>query len=210
MRALPFLVLAALVLTGSAATAGADRGEVEQKDTLRDAATAPLEDLNLKQKGIPPVLAEARADPYDIAGLDRCEAIAEAIGRLDGALGRDLDEAPPPDHRTGGQKLGGAVKDAGVAGVRTETQSLLPFRGWIRKLTGADAAQKKRDAAIQAGRIRRGYLKGVGMRMNCAPPAAPSWFVPVKAKHEAVAGLGFRIQALWLKLVAWFWSWWPF
>jgi len=36
--------------------------------------------------------------------------------------------------------------------------------------------------AIEAGAVRRGYLKGVGMRMNCAPPAAPSWFVPVEAK----------------------------
>lgn len=210
MRALPFAVLVALALAGPAVAAASDPGEVERKDTFRDAATAPLEDLNLKQKGIPEVLAQARADPYDIAGLDRCEAVAEAIGRLDGALGRDLDEAPPPDRRTGGQKLGGAVKDAGVAGVRSETQGLLPFRGWIRKLTGADAAQRKREAAIQAGRIRRGYLKGVGMRMNCAPPAAPSWFTPARAKREPLAGMGFAVQALWLKLVAWFWSWWPF
>jgi hypothetical protein len=210
MRALPLAVLVVLALSGPALAAAPDRGEVEQKDTFRDAATAPLEDLNLKTKGVPEALARARSDPYDIAGLDRCEAIAEEIGRLDGALGRDLDEAPPPDDRTRGQKLGGAVKDLGVAGVRTETQSVLPFRGWIRKLTGADAAQKKRDAAIQAGRIRRGYLKGVGMRMNCAPPAAPAWFVPAKARSEPLAGVGFSLQALWLKLVAWFWSWWPF
>lgn len=206
------LLLAALALlfAAPALAAAPDRGEVEQKDSFRDAATAPLEDLNLRQKGVPDVLARARSDPYDIEGLDRCEAIAEEIGRLDGALGRDLDEAPPPDGRTGGQRLGGQVKDLGVAGVRSESQGLLPFRGWIRKLTGAEAAQRKREAAIQAGRIRRGYLKGVGMHMNCAPPAAPSWFIPRKARTEPIAGAGFSLQALWLKLVAWFWSWWPF
>ena len=210
MRVLPLIALALVVLSGPALAAAPDRGEVERKDTFRDAATAPLEDLNLKQLGVPEVLARARSAPYDVAGLDRCEAIAEEIGRLDGALGRDLDEAPAPDARTQGQKIGGAVKDAGVAGVRTETQGVLPFRGWIRKLTGAEAAQKKRDAAIQAGRIRRGYLKGVGMRMNCAPPAAPSWFVPTKARTQPLAAAGFSLQALWLKIVTWFWSWWPF
>jgi len=210
MRAPPLVLFLALALAGPAHAAAPDRGEVEQKDTFRDAATAPLEDLNLKQKGVPEALARARADPYDIEGLDSCEAIAEEIGRLDGALGRDLDEAPPPDHRTQGQKAGGAVKEAGVAGVRSETQAVLPFRGWIRKLTGAEAAQRKREAAIKAGQIRRGYLKGVGMRMNCAPPAAPSWFVPAKAKDQPVAAAGFSLQALWLRIVAWFWSWWPF
>jgi len=210
MRAPPLVLILGLALAAPALAAAPDRGEVEQKDTFRDAATAPLEDLNLKQKGVPEALARARADPYDIEGLDRCEAIAEEIGRLDGALGRDLDEAPPPDHRTQGQKLGGAVKEVGVAGVRSETQGVLPFRGWIRKLTGAEAAQRKREAAIKAGQIRRGYLKGVGMRMNCAPPAAPSWFVPAKAKAEPVAAAGFSLQALWLRIVAWFWSWWPF
>jgi hypothetical protein len=209
MRAL-LLAALALLFAAPALAAAPDRGEVERKDSFRDAATAPLEDLNLKQKGVPDVLARARSDPYDIEGLDRCEAIAEEIGRLDGALGRDLDEAPPPDGRTEGQRLGGQVKELGVAGVRSETQGLLPFRGWIRKLTGAEAAQRKREAAIQAGRIRRGYLKGVGMRMNCAPPAAPSWFVPRKARTEPIAAAGFSLQALWLKLVAWFWSWWPF
>jgi hypothetical protein len=212
MRAPLLTVLSAFVVIAmpafAALAAAPDRGEVERKDTFRDAATAPLEDLNLKQLGVPEALARARSAPYDVVGLDRCEAIAEEIGRLDGALGRDLDEAPPPDTRTQGQRIGGAVKDVGVAGVRTETQGVLPFRGWIRKLTGAEAAQKKRDAAIQAGRIRRGYLKGVGMRMNCAPPAAPSWFVPTKTQPLGAAG--FSLQGLWLKIVAWFWSWWPF
>jgi len=35
--------------------------------------------------------------------------------------------------------------------------------------------------ATTAGAPRRGYLKGVGMRLNCAPPASPSWFTPVGA-----------------------------
>lgn len=205
MRAAPALLI--LALAGRALAA--DPGEMHRKDNFRDAAMAPLEDLNLKQQGIPDVLVRARADPYDVEGLTHCEALAEEIGRLDGALGPDLDEAPPPDQRSRTRKVAGAVKDAGVAEVRDQSRNLLPFRGWIRKLTGAAAHEKKVQAAIRAGEVRRGYLKGVGMRLNCAPPAAPSWFVPERPKNP-IAAAGASLSALWAKIVAWFWSWWPF
>lgn len=211
MRRTPVLMLAAslfLAGTAQAADPAADRGMLQQKDTFRDAAMAPLEDLNLKQQGIPDVLNRAKADPYDLTGLTRCEGIAGEIGRLDGALGPDLDEAPPPDQRTKLQKAGGAIKDAGVAEVRSETRSVLPFRGWIRKLTGAARHEKRVAEAIRAGEVRRGYLKGVGMRMNCAPPAAPSWFVP-KAPPTPQEKAKSALESLWLKLLAWFRSWWP-
>jgi hypothetical protein len=174
----------ALLLTALAgpALAETDPGTMQGHDTFRDAATAPLEDLNLKQKSIPPVLQRAVTDPYDMTGLTRCEPIAAEVGRLDAALGPDLDEAPPPDTRSKGKKVADAAYGVGVAGVRDTTQDVLPFRGWIRKLTGAARHDKAVRKAIESGSVRRGYLKGVGMRMNCAPPAAPSWFVPVEVK----------------------------
>lgn len=178
-RALPALLLLAFA---GPALAQPDLGTMQQHNTFRDAATAPLEDLNLKQKSIPPVLARAVQDPYDLTGLTRCEPIAAEVGRLDAALGPDLDEAPPPDTRSRGKKVADAAYGAGVAGVRDTTRDVLPFRGWIRKLTGAAKHDRAIARAIQSGGVRRGYLKGVGMRMNCAPPAAPSWFVPVEAK----------------------------
>ena len=200
---------AALVLTvaalgvASAASANADRGSMERKDGFREAVTAPLDDFNLKQVAIPDVLKRAVESPYDMEGMDRCEGIAAEVGRIDAALGRDLDEAPPPDKRTRAQKVAGAAKDAGVGAVRDEARGWIPFRGWVRKLTGAERHHKQVQAAIKAGGIRRGYLKGVGMRMNCAPPAAPSWFEPVKpVRREA--------RDLWSRIVAWFLAWWPF
>ncbi len=195
------LILLAVLTAGPALAQ--DPGTTQAKDTFRDAAMAPLEDLNIKQDGIPAVLVRAVANPYDVTGLDRCEAIAAEIGRLDAALGPDLDEAPPPDNRGKVAKVVGQAKDAGISEVRGKTQDLLPFRGWVRKLTGAARHEKKVGQAIHHGGIRRGYLKGVGMRMNCAPPAAPSWFVPEKPKPPEPAGL-------WAALVKWFWSWWPF
>lgn len=179
MRVIPALLIVALA---SPAVAQTDPGTMQQHDTFRDAATAPLEDLNLKQKSIPAVLQRAVADPYDMTGLDRCEPIAAEVGRLDAALGPDLDEAPPPDSRSKGKKVADAAYSVGVSGVRDTTRDVLPFRSWIRKLTGAAKHDKAIAKAIASGGVRRGYLKGVGMRMNCAPPAAPSWFVPVVVK----------------------------
>ena len=211
--ALPVLI-AALLLAGPAfaTNQGAtDAGTMEHRDTLRDAATAPLEDLNLKQTDIPAVLNRAVDSPYDLTGLQRCEGVAGEIGKLDAALGPDLDEAPPPDQRSRGKKVADAAWGAGVGEVRSTTQHVLPFRGWIRRLTGAARHDRAVQAAIKAGGIRRGYLKGVGMRMNCAPPAAPSWFVPAPPPKPVVAPTPMdRVEALWEAVVNWWRAWWPF
>ena len=205
---LPLLISAGL-LAGPALAS--DPGTLQQKDTMRDAVAAPLEDLNLKQTAIPAVLKRAVDNPYDMAGLDRCEGIAGEIGRLDAALGPDLDEAPPPDTRSRGKKVADAAYGAGVSGVRDTTRHVLPFRGWIRKLTGAAKHDRAVQAAIRAGGVRRGYLKGVGMRMNCAPPAAPSWFVPAPPPKPAAApGPLDRLTGFWDGLVNWWRGWWPF
>jgi hypothetical protein len=204
---LPVLISAA-VLAGPALAA--DPGTMQGKDTLRDAVAAPLEDLNLKRQDIPPVLLRAVADPYDVEGLTRCEPIAAEIGRLDAALGPDLDEAPPPDARSRGKKVADGAWKAGVAEVRDQTTHVLPFRGWIRKLTGAARHDREVQAAIRSGGVRRGYLKGVGMHMNCAPPAAPSWFVPAPppppptppAKAVAENALA-SLMAMWTNFLAW-------
>jgi hypothetical protein len=190
--------LAPLVLIGAGSARAADQGSVQRDEGFRGAVTAPLEDLNIKQAPVPEVLKRAVADPYDVRDLQRCEAIAAEIGRLDAALGPDLDEAPPPDERSRMQKVGAAAKAAAVAEVRGETQDLLPFRGWVRKLSGADRHRKALEAAIKAGGVRRGYLKGVGMNMNCAPPAAPSWFVPARPATPMT-----WLADLWDGLIRW-------
>ncbi len=198
MRLIQFLFPSLLLFIAGSAVA-ADPGTTQRDEGFRGAVTAPLEDLNIKQADIPAVLVRAVADPYDLKDLPRCEAIAAEIGKLDAALGPDLDEAPAPDTRTRTQKVTAQAKAAAVAGVRGEAQDVLPFRGWVRKLTGADHHRKQVEAAVKAGSIRRGYLKGVGMQMNCAPPAAPSWFVP-----EPPAAPKSWLGTLWDGIATWF------
>lgn len=155
------------------------RGSTDENHSWGDAVTAPLEDLNLKRENIPQILADAIEKPYDLTGLDHCEAIAAEVGKLDALLGKDFDEPPPPkDDRTMTQKGESMGNNAAVGAVRGAARSIIPFRGLVRQMTGADAHQKQVDTAIQAGKVRRAYLKGVGMNKNCAPPAAPSWFKP--------------------------------
>ena len=117
--------------------------------------------------------------PYDLTGLDHCEDIAREVSQLDTLLGQDFDEPPPPpDMRTNTQKGEDMAHHAAVGAVRNAARHIIPFRGLVRQVTGADRHQKEVDNAIQAGKVRRAYLKGVGMNKNCAPPAAPSWFKP--------------------------------
>ena len=144
---------------------------------LADAAAQPLEDLNLRRDPIPAVLTRALVNPYSQEGMETCMAIALQVRHLNEALGPDQDEPPPP--RAGlSQQAVEALADAAVDAVRSETTDFIPLRGWVRELSGAERHSRRIQAAIQAGRARRAFLKGVGMRQNCAPPAAPSWFRP--------------------------------
>ncbi|ESQ89877.1 hypothetical protein ABAC460_11285 [Asticcacaulis sp. AC460] len=155
------------------------RQSTEDNNDWGDAFTAPLEDFNLKRQDIPEILQNSVVRPYDLTGLDTCEAIASQVAQLDALLGRDFDEPPPPkDERTNTEKGKEFANKQAVGAVRGATRSIVPFRGAIRYLSGADKHQKQLDNAIQAGKVRRAYLKGVGMNKNCAPPAAPSWFKP--------------------------------
>ncbi|MDI7774664.1 hypothetical protein [Asticcacaulis sp. EMRT-3] len=143
---------------------------------------APLSDLNLKRQAIPDILVKAITKPYDLSGLDNCAAISAEVSELDVLLGADFDEPPAPDSSTMSQKGQRMANHAAIGAVRNAARSIIPFRGFMRQVTGADKHQKEMDTAIQAGKVRRAYLKGVGMNKNCAPPAAPSWFKP----HTAI------------------------
>lgn len=170
MRPFALIVLASLLLAGcgSAGEFGAGVGA---------AATAPLDDLNLRRQHIPTVLLQAEANPYDLRNLDQCSTIGSEVGRLDEALGPDLDE-PTADGSTLGERAGDAASAVALDAIRDTTTDFIPGRSWIRRLSGAEQHSRHVQTAIQAGRMRRAFLKGVGMNRNCAPPAAPGWFRP--------------------------------
>ena len=151
----------------------------QREDTFGDAVSAPLEDLNLRRAEIPELLIYAIKHTYELRGLDSCEAIAAEVSRLNALLGEDFDEPPPPaDDRSLTDKGKDEAGKAAVGAVRSASRGLIPFRGIVRQISGADKHEKEVARAVKAGNQRRAFLKGIGMNRNCAPPAAPSWFVP--------------------------------
>lgn len=174
------LVSAVMATTLSGCNAGrsAVGGAREVGAGFGEAATAPLEDFNLRREYIPTVLLQAESNPYDLRNLNQCTTIGAEIARLDEALGPDADRPPSQDGSFLSERAADAAARATLEAIRNTTTDFIPGRNWIRKLSGADQHSKHVQSAIQAGRMRRAFLKGIGMQRNCAPPAAPGWFRP--------------------------------
>ena len=136
-------------------------------------AATPLTDLNIVHAEIPPVLRAAAKATYAAPANGACSALSTDVQALDAALGPDVD-APPAVAQTGLVERGvETVGSAAVGTLQTAADGVLPFRTWVRKLTGAERYSKQVAAAITAGSIRRAYLKGLGKAAGCEAPAAP-------------------------------------
>jgi hypothetical protein len=157
--------IAALVLAATPAVALAQDTNPQEPVTNRDVtavdvATTPITDLGLRKGEIPQVLLAAQANPYDLTGMTACAAISAEIARFDAVLGDDLDLP---------QVKGSAISPGRVA--QAAVGSFIPFRGLIREISGANAHERKLQAAIYAGGLRRAFLKGVGQQGGCPYPA---------------------------------------
>lgn len=122
----------------------------------QDAVMTPVEDVNLKKKEIPAVLLSAQDDPYSTEATRNCAQLSVAIGELDAALGPDFDSGVETRH--------GLQATAVAKGV---VASFIPFRGVIREVSGAAGAERRYNAAVDAGIARRGYLRGVARVKGC-------------------------------------------
>lgn len=170
----PVLVCLSLAVAGCTTTRADGSPQVQtssdaNRESLTGAVAAPLRDVNILRTQIPPILLEAEAHPYRRPEPTTCATLAAAIKPLNEALGADLDEdaKDEDDLLTRGQ----STAFGAVAGL---TQDVIPFRGWVRKLTGADQHDKLVQSAIVAGGVRRAYLKGLGEARGCNPPATPN------------------------------------
>jgi hypothetical protein len=111
--------------------------------------------LGLTGGDIPPILQQARADPYRAPAEPACESIPREILALEQALGPDVDGLKT---RTGAGEMAAHY-----------VRGLIPYRGVVRFLTGADNKDKKLQAAATAGYARRGFLRGLEANLRCAP-----------------------------------------
>ncbi|MDO8323375.1 MAG: hypothetical protein Q7T23_10590 [Phenylobacterium sp.] len=174
MRAALF-PLPILALLAACTTAPADGSPQIQtrsaanRENVQSAVAAPLRDVNVLRTKIPQVLLDAMADPYALPVPATCARITSLILPLNGALGADLDE-PVQDE----DDLMVRGRGAALGAVAGAASGLIPFRGWVRKLSGAERHDGLVSAAIGAGAVRRAYLKGLGEFRGCPLPARPS------------------------------------
>ncbi|MFN4039253.1 MAG: hypothetical protein ACK4IB_07940 [Erythrobacter sp.] len=151
-------LLAACLVTSAPLAA-----QVQQPSpNVEDIATTPLSDLNINTKDIPDLLVQALVDPYASAGLTTCSTLIGEITRLNEVLGEDYDAYA---QGKGGIDVGRAAQSL--------VGSVIPFRGLVREVSGAASKERGMQAAIMAGMVRRGFLKGIGQQRKCKVPARP-------------------------------------
>ena len=136
-------------------------GKLEQTgQKAGEIVTQPARDVGVSKKEIPPVLVKASEDPYGLKGVKTCKQLAAAITELNDVLGPDFVASDEPKKENRAGKLA-------EAGGKMVVNSLLPFRGLVREISGAAPAQRRLNAAIDAGYARRGFLRGVHKARRC-------------------------------------------
>jgi hypothetical protein len=170
-----FGLFSCLILAACAARAPAPEPVTHPgvKTQIANAAASPLTDLNLVRADIPPVLSAAQKNPYLLPADASCAGLAMQVVAIDTVLGTDLDKAPTdanPGLIPRGQE---AATHSAVGALRGAAEGLIPYRSWVRKLSGAERYSREVSAAIAAGTVRRAFLKGLGQAGGCQAPAAP-------------------------------------
>lgn len=140
------LTAAALILPAAVAS-GQSTGQI---------VSQPARDVGLAKTTIPPLLVKVSEDPYTTEGADSCAQISSSIAALSRIIGPDFSSSPARN-KTNMAKIGGSAV----------VNSLIPFRGIVRAVSGASAAEQRKNAAIDAGVARRGFLRGLQIARRC-------------------------------------------
>lgn len=143
------------------------------KEGISGAMSAPLRDVNIVRTKIPRVLLEAMDDPYQRPVRADCNSLIDLVEPLDAALGEDIDRNPPEENEDLMDRGRKAAGQAALGAIASTAQDMIPMRGWVRKLTGAERHDRLVQSAITSGNVRRAYLKGLGEARGCNPPATP-------------------------------------
>jgi hypothetical protein len=169
----------------SAAEPPAQRKSAEERmDQARrgmaDAAIAPLKDVGLVRPNVPLTLQELRY-PYDVTALGgSCVHVSYELGRLDAALGAESYQ-PRAKVKLSERGMDEATEGASDL-MRDATTGVIPFRGVVRNVSGAEKAARDAARARQLGELRRSFLRGYGSALGCANLKLPDPPPPQKDK----------------------------
>jgi hypothetical protein len=174
MRAKTWGLMAAVVALSVAAAACSSGRTADTRRGVTDAAYSPLRDVNLIRPEIPLLLRNLQY-PYSTVTLNDCNAVAREIGALDAVLGPESYQ-PGPD-RNVWDRSGDFVEQQAIGAAQDAAQDLVPFRSWVRRITGATRAEREALRAVANGQQRRTFLRGYGASLGCPniiPPPPPS------------------------------------
>jgi hypothetical protein len=158
-----FILLISAVAGGCTSTTYKDKtGDAR----VQNAFEQPFRDVSWMRENPPEILISAVADPYARSEATGCEDIVAEIEALDGVLGPDLDQVL--DEGIGSDSDGNALLSGAIASLIG-----LPYRGVIRRISGAGKREDGLRTAILAGMVRRGFLKGLALGAACHGPQPP-------------------------------------
>ncbi len=157
------VTMAALALTSCSSSKNAEDGT---KNAAGKIISQPFKDLNLIKTDIPPTLAQI-TDPYATPEVIDCDWINYQLSELDKALGPDPIMKAREDKKTLSEQSSDLAVEATNDAINSAATGIIPARGIVRKLTGADKRDKKLNKAYEMGKIRRGYLNGLAEAKKC-------------------------------------------
>lgn len=159
-----WIVLCTLLGAGCASTTYESHPGVDGR--VRGAFEQPFRDVSVMREIAPDILVKAAAAPYALDSDAACADVGQEIDALDQILGPDLDapvQAHPQTSTDPSALLAGAIR--GVMG--------LPYRGMVRRISGAESRERILRAAILAGMVRRAFLRGAVSAGACQSAPAP-------------------------------------
>ncbi len=166
-----------ILATGLLAVAVASCSTGRTSDTRRgvsDAAYIPFRDVGLIRPEIPLLLRNLQY-PYATASLNDCSAVSREIAQLDGVLGPESYQPGP--NRNVWDRSGDFVEEQAIEAAQDTAADLIPFRSWVRRISGANRAEREALRAVANGQQRRTFLRGYGASLGCPsmiPPPPPN------------------------------------
>jgi len=164
-----FAIAALALVTLAASCASRPEGEDQRRgandNSLTHAAATPLRDVGLMRPDVPEMLRTLNY-PYKTELLARdCAAILVEIGRLDAVLG--IESYQPGQEQHLAARISGQAGDYAVGAVAGAAADLVPYRSFVRRISGASAAERRAAAAYAMGETRRSFLRGYGHALDC-------------------------------------------
>lgn len=172
--------ISAAVFLATMSVSCAHRGEGDQDGRnnggFMNAAATPLRDVGIIRPDVPDLIRRMNY-PYAQDTLAQgCPAVAYEIGRLDAVLGEESYQ--PGAERNLSARVGDAAGDYAVGAVAGAAADVVPYRSWVRRISGASRAERRAAAAYAMGEQRRTFLRGYGAALGCPaiipdPPPPP-------------------------------------